>query len=169
MRSGREAQGWPQAGAATMSLQVGFTIILMPSYLANSLSPLHRKFVRREGADYLIIIRATESSSLLITLSRCSSTDGSAWPEAGEGGLGEPVDVWDVWWYGIRCGSVVVQARHKVSCLADLYGLAKYTHTLSPCTSLQTAAMAEAKKRLEEGEGVWKYVPSPNSGHPKGV
>ncbi|PWN89135.1 hypothetical protein FA10DRAFT_267730 [Acaromyces ingoldii] len=38
-----------------------------------------------------------------------------------------------------------------------------------PDTSIQTWAMAEAKKRLEESGEVWQYKPSPNSGHPNGV
>ncbi|SNX81462.1 uncharacterized protein MEPE_00167 [Melanopsichium pennsylvanicum] len=38
-----------------------------------------------------------------------------------------------------------------------------------PDTSIQTWAMAEAKKRLESSEDTWQYKPSPNSGHPNGV
>ncbi|SPO43076.1 uncharacterized protein PSANT_00760 [Moesziomyces antarcticus] len=38
-----------------------------------------------------------------------------------------------------------------------------------PDTSIQTWAMAEAKKRLEASGDEWQYKPSPNSGHPNGV
>ncbi|SPO19796.1 uncharacterized protein UTRI_00188_B [Ustilago trichophora] len=38
-----------------------------------------------------------------------------------------------------------------------------------PDTSIQTWAMAEAKKRLEASGDVWQYKPSPNSGYPNGV
>ncbi|KIS71715.1 uncharacterized protein UMAG_00153 [Mycosarcoma maydis] len=38
-----------------------------------------------------------------------------------------------------------------------------------PDTSIQSWAMAEAKKRLESSGDVYQYKPSPNSGHPNGV
>ncbi|PWZ02883.1 hypothetical protein BCV70DRAFT_214386 [Testicularia cyperi] len=38
-----------------------------------------------------------------------------------------------------------------------------------PDTTIQTWAMAEAKKRLESSDQVWQYKPSPNSGHPNGA
>ncbi|KAN0066490.1 hypothetical protein ACQY0O_000584 [Thecaphora frezii] len=42
-------------------------------------------------------------------------------------------------------------------------------YAFKPDTSIQTWAMAEARKRLEASGDDWKYKPSPNSGHPNGV
>ncbi|CAO1636977.1 unnamed protein product [Parajaminaea phylloscopi] len=47
--------------------------------------------------------------------------------------------------------------------------LAVVTQMYKPDTSIQSWAMPAAKKNLEESGRVWKYEPSPNSGHPNGV
>ncbi|UZJ51504.1 hypothetical protein CBS101457_000824 [Exobasidium rhododendri] len=71
-----------------------------------------------------------------------------------EGGVKRGKEDWENLWYfgmfgGMALGTVLI-----------LY---------KPDTTIQTWAMKEAKKSLEGKEGVWKYEPSANSGHPNGA